>query len=190
MCSADDFVIGFREESDAKCCMAALRERFTQFGLELHPDKTRLIEFERSAAERRSKRGDDPPETFDFLSFTHISGTTRKGNFTIRRISSAKKLHNKLRELKDKLKRKMHLDLAQVGSWLSSVYRGWCNDHAIPGNSPRLQQFRTALPATLAPRPATTLATRPPDDLAEVLNVVQALASDTENPASLSRCAI
>ena len=142
---ADDFVIGFREESDAKRCLAALRERFTQFGLELHPEKTRLIEFGRYAAERRSKRGDGPPETFDFLGFTHISGKTRKGDFTIRRISSAKKLRNKLRELKDSLKRKMHLDLAQVGSWLSSVYRGWCNYHAIPGNSTRLQQFRTAI---------------------------------------------
>jgi group II intron reverse transcriptase/maturase len=142
---ADDFVIGFREESDAKRCLAALRERFTKFGLELHPEKTRLIEFGRYASERRSKRGDGPPETFDFLGFTHISGKTRKGDFTIRRISSIKKLRNKLRELKDTLRRKMHLDLTQVGSWVLSVLRGWCNYHAIPGNSVRLQQFRTAL---------------------------------------------
>jgi RNA-directed DNA polymerase len=142
---ADDFVIGFREESDAKRCLAALRERFSKFGLELHPEKTRLIEFGRYAAERRSKRGDGPPETFDFLGFTHISGKTRKGDFTIRRISSSKKLRNKLRELKATLRQKMHLELTQVGSWLSSVYRGWCNYHAIPGNSVRLQQFRTAL---------------------------------------------
>lgn len=142
---ADDFVIGFREESDARRCLAALRERFTQFGLELHPEKTRLIEFGRYAAERRSKRGDGPPETFDFLGFTHISGQTRKGGFTIRRISASKKLRNKLRELKALLKRNMHADLTQVGSWLSRVFRGWCNYHAIPGNSVRLQQFRTAL---------------------------------------------
>lgn len=141
---ADDFVIGFREEADAKHCLAALRERFTQFGLELHPEKTRLIEFGRYAAERRLKRGAGPPETFDFLGFTHISGKTRKGDFTIRRISSIKKLRNKLRELKDSLQRKMHLDLTQVGSWVLSVFRGWCNYHAIPGNSERLQQFRTA----------------------------------------------
>jgi RNA-directed DNA polymerase len=141
---ADDFVIGFREESDAKRCLAALRERFTKFGLELHSEKTRLIEFGRYASERRSKRGDGPPETFDFLGFTHISGKTRKGDFTIRRISSIKKLRNKLRELKDTLRRKMHLDLTQVGSWVWSVLRGWCNYHAIPGNSVRLQQFRTA----------------------------------------------
>jgi group II intron reverse transcriptase/maturase len=142
---ADDFVIGFREESDARRCLAALRERFTRFGLELHPEKTRLIEFGRYAAERRSKRGDGPPETFDFLGFTHISGTTRSGDFTIRRISSAKKFRNKLRELKAALRGKMHMDLAQVGTWLTSVFRGWCNYHAIPGNSVRLQQFHTAL---------------------------------------------
>ena len=142
---ADDFVIGFREESDAKRCLVALRDRFTQFGLELHPDKTRLIEFGRYAAERRSKRGAGPPETFDFLGFTHISGKTRKGHFTIRRISSSKKLRHKLRELQVALRRKLHANLTRVGSWLSSVYRGWCQYHAIPGNSVRLQQFRTAL---------------------------------------------
>jgi len=142
---ADDFVIGFREESDARRCLAALRERFTKFGLELHPEKTRLIEFGRYAAERRAKRGAGPPETFDFLGFTHMSGKTRKGDFTIRRISAGKKLRGKLRELKHQLRRKMHMDLAQVGSWLTSVFRGWCNYHAIPGNSVRLHQFRTAL---------------------------------------------
>jgi len=142
---ADDFVIGFREETDARRCLAALRARFARFGLELHPEKTRLIEFGRYAAERRSKRGDGPPETFDFLGFTHISGTTRKGDFTIRRISSAKKFRGKLRELKATLRKNMHRDLAQVGSWLSSVLRGWCNYHAIPGNSVRLHQFRTAV---------------------------------------------
>jgi len=142
---ADDFVIGFREESDARRCLAELRERFTKFGLELHPEKTRLIEFGRYAAERRSKRGEGPPETFDFLGFTHISGKTRKGDFTIRRISSGKKLRNKLRELKETLRRSMHHDLAEVGAWILSVFRGWCNYHAIPGNSIRLHQFRTAL---------------------------------------------
>lgn len=142
---ADDFVIGFREESDARRCLAELRERFTKFGLELHPDKTRLIEFGRCANERRSQRGDGPPETFDFLGFTHICGTTRKGAFAIHRISAAKKLHNKLAELKNKLNRMMHWDLAQVGAWVLSVLRGWCQYHAIPGNIHRLRQFRTAL---------------------------------------------
>ena len=142
---ADDFVIGFREESDARSCLSALRERFAKFDLELHPEKTRLIEFGRHAARQRSLRGDDPPETFDFLGFTHICGTTRKGYFTTRRISSVKKLRSKLSELTAELKRTMHKALTQVGPWLRNVYRGWCQYHAIPGNFPRLKQLRTAL---------------------------------------------
>jgi RNA-directed DNA polymerase len=142
---ADDFVLGFHEEIDAKCCLGALKDRFAKFGLELHPEKTRLIEFGRYAAKRRSKRGDGPPETFDFLGFTHISGTTRKGAFAIHRISAKKKLHAKLKELTEKLTRMMHWDLAQVGSWLKSVLTGWYQYHAVPGNSARLRQFRSAI---------------------------------------------
>ena len=142
---ADDFVLGFQEEIDAKCCLEALQERFAKFHLELHPEKTRLIEFGRFAAERRSKRGEGPPETFDFLGFTHISGKTRKGDFTIRRITALKKLKAKLHELKGKLQRMVHRDLAEVGSWLTSVFKGWCNYHAVPGNSTRMNQFRTAI---------------------------------------------
>ena len=97
---ADDFVIGFREESDARWCLAALRERFAKFGLELHPDKTRLIEFGRYAEERRARRGVSPPETFDFLGFTHISGKTRRGDFTIHRKTARKKFQAKLKDLK------------------------------------------------------------------------------------------
>lgn len=142
---ADDFVLGFREEIDARRCLGALSERFAKFGLELHPEMTRLIEFGRYAAERRSTRGDGPPETFDFLGFTHICGTARKGDFTIKRITAIKKLRGKLKELKAELRKKMHLEVGAVGSWLASVYRGWCQYHAIPGNTDRLQQFRTAL---------------------------------------------
>ena len=142
---ADDFVIGFREESDARRCLAALRERFTKFGLELHPEKTRLIEFGRYAEERRAKRGDGPPETFDFLGFTHISGKTRRGDFTIHRKTSRKKFQAKLAELKAQLSRRRHDDLAKVGAWLQSVFRGWCQYYAVPGNYARLRQFRTAL---------------------------------------------
>ena len=142
---ADDFVLGFREETDAKNCLGALKDRFTKFGLELHPEKTRLIEFGRFAAVERSQRGEAPPESFDFLGFTHICGTTRKGYFAIKRISAIKKMRGKLKELKGKLMRMMHCDLAAVGAWLKSVFQGWCNYHAIPGNTDRLQQFRTAL---------------------------------------------
>lgn len=142
---ADDFVIGFREESDARRCLAELRERFAKFGLELHPDKTRLIEFGRYAEERRAKRGDGPPETFDFLGFTHISGKTRRGDFTIHRKTSRKKFHAKLLELQIELSRRIHDELAQVGGWLQSVFRGWCQYYAVPGNYTRLRQFRDAL---------------------------------------------
>ena len=143
---ADDFVIGFREESDARRCLAALRERFAKFGLELHPEKTRLIEFGRYAAERRSKRGDGPPETFDFLGFTHISGKTRKGDFTIHRISAARSSAQKLTGTQGRtVTEDAHATWLQVGAWLQSVFRGWCQYHAVPGNYDRLQQFRTAL---------------------------------------------
>jgi len=142
---ADDFVIGFREESDARRCLAALGERLAKFGLALHPEKTRLIEFGRYAEERRAKRGDGPPETFDFLGFTHISGKTLGGEFTIQRRTSRKKFQAKLAELKETLLRRRHDDLAKVGEWLHSVYRGWCQYYAVPGNSVRLQQFRNAI---------------------------------------------
>ena len=142
---ADDFVIGFREKSDADRCLADLRDRFTKFGLELHPEKTRLIEFGRYAEERRAKRGDGPPETFDFLGFTHISGKTRRGDFTIHRKSSRKKFQAKLADLKKKLSRNIHADVVKVGKWLQQVVRGWCQYHAVPGNYHRLQQFREAI---------------------------------------------
>jgi RNA-directed DNA polymerase len=142
---ADDFVIGFREESDARRCLADLKERFSKFGLELHPEKTRLIEFGRYAEERRAKRGAGPPETFDFLGFTHISGKTRRGDYTIHRRTSRKKFQAKLKDLKIKLARMRHADVAIVGKWLESVIRGWYRYYAVPGNYRRLQQFRDAI---------------------------------------------
>jgi group II intron reverse transcriptase/maturase len=142
---ADDFVIGFREETDARRCLAALKERFATFGLALHPEKTRLIDFGRYAEERRAKRGDGPPETFDFLGFTHISGKTRRGDFTIHRKTSRKKFQAKLADLKEKISRRRHDDLAQVGAWLQRVVRGWYQYYAVPGNYTRLRQFRDAI---------------------------------------------
>ena len=142
---ADDFVIGFREETDARRCLAALKERFATFGLALHPEKTRLIDFGRYAEERRAKRGDGPPETFDFLGFTHISGKTRRGDFTIHRKTSRKKFQAKLADLKEKISRRRHDDPAQVGAWLQRVVRGWYQYYAVPGNYTRLRQFRDAI---------------------------------------------
>ena len=142
---ADDFVIGCREESDARKCLAALEERLVKFGLELNREKTRLIEFGRYAEERRAKRGEGPPETFDFLGFTHISGKTRRGDFTIHRKTARKKFQAKLAELKETISRRRHDDLAMVGEWLQSVFRGWCQYYAVPGNYTRLRQFRDAI---------------------------------------------
>jgi RNA-directed DNA polymerase len=140
---ADDFVVGFQDRGDAERFLRELRRRLERFGLQLHPDKTRLIEFGRYAAERRAKRGLGKPETFDFLGFTHYCGTTRKGTFTIKRKSIAKRLRAKLQEIKMQLKLRMHDGVTEVGGWLRSVVQGWYNYHAIPGNSNCLNQFRT-----------------------------------------------
>ena len=94
---ADDYVAGFEHREDAERFLADLRERLAQFGLELHPEKTRLIEFGRFAAENRARRGDRKPETFDFLGFTHICAKTRNGRFKLKRITSKKKMRAKLR---------------------------------------------------------------------------------------------
>jgi len=142
---ADDFVMGFQYRDDAERCLRELRARLAKFGLALHPEKTRLIEFGRYAAERRKRRGEGAPETFNFLGFTHCCGRTRKGTFTVKRKSTAKRLRAKLRELKTQLTRCMHQPVAAVGAWLRSVVRGWMNYHAVPGNSRSLDQFRTQL---------------------------------------------
>ena len=144
---ADDFVIGFREEADARSCLADLRERFAKCGLELQPEKTRLIEFGRYAEERRAERGEGPPETFGFLGFTHSSGKTRKGDFTILRRSSRKKFQAKLSAIETEPSRRSHHDLAQVGRWLRGAFQGWVQYHAVPGNSARLQPFQDAIQA-------------------------------------------
>jgi group II intron reverse transcriptase/maturase len=139
---ADDFVIGFQHRDDAERCLRELRERFAKFALELHPEKTRLMEFGRFAAERRAKRGEGKPETFNFLGFTHCCGKTRKGAFTIKRRSIAKRMRAKLQEIKQLLIRRMHCTVVELGGWLRSVVRGWFNYHAVPGNYHCLDQFR------------------------------------------------
>jgi RNA-directed DNA polymerase len=140
---ADDFVMGFQHRDDAERCLRELRERYAKFGLDLHPEKTRLLEFGRFAAERRAKRGLGKPETFTFLGLTHQCGKTRQGTFTIKRQSATKRLRAKLHEIKTRLRRLMHVEVAVVGKWLRSVVQGWFNYHAVPGNRPCLEAFRT-----------------------------------------------
>ena len=140
---ADDFIVGFEHQEDAKRFLGALRERFAKFSLELHPDKTRLIEFGRFAAVRRAGRGLGKPETFDFLGFTHICGKTRAGRFWLRRITISKRLRAKLREVKDELKPRRHEPIPDQGRWLASVVRGHLAYYAVPGNIRAVNAFRT-----------------------------------------------
>ena len=139
---ADDFVAGFQYRDDAEAFWAALRERFAKFSLELHPGKTRLIEFGRYAAARRKARGEPKPETFSFLGFTHVCGTTRKGRFWIRRITDKKRMSAKLAQLRNELKRRRHLPVPEQGRWLASVITGHMNYYAVPGNGKALHTFR------------------------------------------------
>lgn len=138
----DDFVIGFESHTEATACLEDLRARFAKFGLKLHKDKTRLIAFGRYAAERSEKRGEEKPETFDFLGFTHICAKTRKhGYFTIHRHSISKRIRATLQAIKEKLRKRMHRPLGQTARWLRSVVQGWLNYHAIPGNSNKISRF-------------------------------------------------
>src|SRR6185437_14146606 len=127
---ADDYIAGFEHQQDAERFLADLRDRFAQFGLELHPDKTRLIEFGKFAAERRKQRGDGKPETFEFLGFTHICAKTRHGHFTLKRVTSKKRMAAKRREVKAELMQRRHLPIPDQGRWLASVVRGHCNYYA------------------------------------------------------------
>jgi RNA-directed DNA polymerase len=132
---ADDFVAGFQHRQDADRFLAALRERFAQFGLEVHPDKTRLIEFGRDAAARRRARGAGKPQTFTFLGFTHCCVTSRTGRFRVGRLTDKKRMRAKRRSVKAELRRRMHLPIPQQGAWLRSVLRGHFAYYAVPGNS-------------------------------------------------------
>jgi group II intron reverse transcriptase/maturase len=140
---ADDAVLGFQNREEAEQFLEQLRERLGKFGLELHPDKTRLIEFGRFAAEHRRKRGEGKPETFNFLGFTHYCGTTQKtGRFTLKRRTIGKRMAAKLKDIHAQLQQRRHESNVNMVKWLQSVVRGYFNYHAIPGNRVRLQAFR------------------------------------------------
>lgn len=139
----DDFVLGFQYRSDAQQFQGELAQRLAKFSLELHPGKTRLIEFGRFAAANRKKRGQGKPETFDFLGFTHYCTKRRSdGGFTVRRKTIAKKMRAKLKKIKQGLRRRMCLPVDQQGRWLGSVIRGHLNYYAVPGNAVALNAFR------------------------------------------------
>lgn len=139
---ADDVVMGFQYRQEAERFLREYQERLKKFGLALHPDKTRLIEFGRFAAETRRKRGQGKPETFDFLGLTHMCGTKRGGGFALKRKTMAKRLRTKLQKVKETLMRHRHKPVAEQGGWLRGVVQGYFNYHAIPGNRNVLDVFR------------------------------------------------
>jgi group II intron reverse transcriptase/maturase len=139
---ADDAVLGFQHREDAERFLEQLRERVGKFGLELPAEKTRLIEFGRYATERRVKRGEGKPETFHFLGFTHICGTSHKtGYFTVQRKTIGKRMAAKLKDIQATLRQRMHENIRGTVEWVQSVVRGYFRYHAIPGNEERLRAF-------------------------------------------------
>jgi RNA-directed DNA polymerase len=139
---ADDIAVGFEHEADARRFWEAMRSRFEQFSLALHPDKTRLLEFGRHAAANRMRRGLGKPETFTFLGFTFICGKSRRGAFQLQRKTRRDRMRAKLREIKEQLQRRMHEPIPEQGKWLKQVVSGFFAYHAVPTNSRALSAFR------------------------------------------------
>jgi len=142
---ADDLVAGFQHRAEAERFLGEFQERLAKFGLELHPEKTRLIEFGRYAQANRKQRGEGKPETFAFLGFTHYCGASPKGHFVVGRRTVAKRMRAKLLLLKQELRRKMHEPVGAVGAWLKRVVDGYYRYHAVPGNLVVLGRFRDRL---------------------------------------------
>jgi len=139
---ADDFIIGFQSKTEAERCLAELRERFAKFQLELHPEKTRLLEFGRYAAGNRKKKGEGKPETFDFLGFTHICDRTRKqGKFIVLRQTMRSRMQSKLRDLREESRSRLNRPVGETGQWLRSVLNGYYRYHAVPRNLPAMMSF-------------------------------------------------
>jgi hypothetical protein len=140
---ADDAVVGFQSKADADQFRRELTERMRKFKLELHPEKTRLLEFGRYAIENRQKRGEGKPETFNFLGFTHICARKRSnGMFTVTRQTMRKRMQAKLNAVKLELRRRMHEPIPELGRWLQAVVRGHFRYYGVPMNTPAMRIFR------------------------------------------------
>ena len=139
---ADDIIVGFEHETDARRFLDAMRERLERFALSLHPDKTRLIEFGRYAADRRDRRGLGKPESFSFLGFTFICGKSRQDTFQLKRKTRRDRMRAKLRAIKHEMRRRMHQPIPFQGKWLQQIVSGYFNYHAVPTNSRALHAFR------------------------------------------------
>ena len=142
---ADDFIVGFEHEAEARRFLEALHERLGTFALSLHPEKTRLIEFGRYAAESRRQRGLGKPETFNFLGFTFICSKSRRGKFLVKRKTRLDRKRAKLQAIKQELRQRMHQSIPLQGKWLAQVIRGYFNYHAVPTNHRALVGFRDAI---------------------------------------------
>jgi hypothetical protein len=139
---ADDIVVGFQHESDARRFWDAMRDRLREFSLALHPDKTRLIEFGRFAAQNCKRRGRSKPETFKFLGFVLICDKSRRGDFRIRRKSRQDRMRSKLRGIKEELRQRTNRPIPETGKWLAQVVAGYFAYHAVPTNGLALSAFR------------------------------------------------
>jgi group II intron reverse transcriptase/maturase len=139
---ADDIVVGFEHETDARRFWDEMRTRLETFSLTLHPEKTRLIEFGRHAADRRAQRGLGKPETFNFLGFTFICGKSRRGRFLLNRRTRRDRMQAKLAEIKEEMRHRLHQPISDQGAWLRQVVTGFFGYHAVPTNSRALLAFR------------------------------------------------
>jgi hypothetical protein len=144
---ADDIVVGFEHRAEAERFLTDMRERLERFGLTLHPQKTRLIEFGRQAAADRRSRGAGKPETFNFLGFTHICGRSRRGGFLLKRKTRRDRMRARLRATKEALERRRHEPIDEQGRWLGQVVRGFFAYHAVPTNFAALSAFRYRITA-------------------------------------------
>jgi RNA-directed DNA polymerase len=142
---ADDFVVGFEHREDGERFLSELVERLNRFGLELHAQKTRLIEFGRYAEENRQNRGEGKPETFDFLGFTHSCAKSRKGKFVVLRQTMRKRWQKKLKEVKAELRRRMHTPVPEMGQYVRSLILGYMRYYAVPMNAVSVSDFRMAV---------------------------------------------
>ena len=139
---ADDTIVGFEHEHEAKAFLHELQERLREFELALHPDKSRLIRFGRHAARQREKLGEGKPETFDFLGFTHFCTRSRKwGSFVIGRKTIKKRMRAKLKAIKMELRKSMHDPITKTGAWVKQMLQGHLNYFAVSGNDPSLWWF-------------------------------------------------
>ena len=186
---ADDTVVGFQHESDARRFRDAMRDRLREFSLSLHPEKTRLIEFGRFAAQNCKRRGRCKPETFKFLGFVLICDKSRRGDFRIRRKSRRDRMCAKLREIKEGLRHRMHRPIPETGKWLAQIVAGYFAYHAVPTNSPALSAFRYHV-LVLWHRQVCRRSQRARMQWTRMTKLADEFLPPPRSPASLAKCAL